>query len=127
MLLKRLPHMSVVAIWVGLGVGVAAACSATEKESPDTSAGPGAAGPASSGTGGGTTSGGGDGGKGGLIDPSTSSSGGSGGMPMNPCGTGCGDVELCDEDHLGFDDDCNGQVDEICMCGTGQAHFCFKG
>ncbi len=46
---------------------------------------------------------------------------------VNPCGTQCGAVELCDVDHLGLDDDCNGQVDETCECGAGEAHSCFKG
>jgi hypothetical protein len=46
---------------------------------------------------------------------------------MNPCGTGCGPVELCDSEHLGVDDDCDGEVDELCTCIPGQAHACFKG
>lgn len=48
-------------------------------------------------------------------------------VPVNPCGTKCGPVELCDADHLGLDDDCNGKVDEGCSCNSGQVHFCFKG
>ncbi|APR88635.1 Hypothetical protein A7982_13984 [Minicystis rosea] len=65
----------------------------------------------------------------GEINPvtSSSSSSGGGGPPINPCGTGCGPVELCDEAHLGLDDNCNGLVDEGCACNGGQAHFCFKG
>lgn len=48
-------------------------------------------------------------------------------VPQNPCGTACGPEELCDTDHLGLDDDCDGIVDEICTCTAGQAHACFKG
>jgi hypothetical protein len=36
-------------------------------------------------------------------------------------------MELCDVDHLGLDDNCNGIVDEGCPCNGGQAHSCFKG
>lgn len=46
---------------------------------------------------------------------------------VNPCGTKCGPVELCDEAHLGLDDNCNGLVDEGCACQPGQGHSCFKG
>jgi hypothetical protein len=45
----------------------------------------------------------------------------------NPCGSKCGPVELCDPDHLGTDDNCDGLVDEGCGCNPGEAHFCFKG
>ena len=45
----------------------------------------------------------------------------------NACGTECGPVELCDEAHLGLDDNCNGLVDEGCACNDGQVHFCFPG
>ena len=44
-----------------------------------------------------------------------------------PCGSQCGAKELCDPEHLGLDDDCNGSVDEGCPCATGQVHPCFKG
>ncbi len=46
---------------------------------------------------------------------------------VNPCGTECGPKDLCDPDHLGKDDNCDGQVDETCDCGAGEAHSCFKG
>ncbi len=98
-----------------------------------------------------TTAAGGSGGNGGAATTggqggmtTTSSSGGNGGegntiiiddggmdvnndAMLNPCGTKCGDTELCDPDHLGLDDDCNGQVDETCTCSAGSAHSCFKG
>jgi hypothetical protein len=61
-------------------------------------------------------------GQGGATTSSSSGGGGSG--PVNPV---CGAVELCDPDRLGFDDNCDGQVDEGCACLPGQAHFCFQG
>ncbi|MEZ4296815.1 MAG: hypothetical protein R3B70_17750 [Polyangiaceae bacterium] len=45
----------------------------------------------------------------------------------NPCGTECGAKELCDPEHVGTDDNCNGLVDETCDCAAGVAHSCFKG
>lgn len=48
-------------------------------------------------------------------------------IPVDPCMSKCGMVELCDPSHLGLDDDCDGLVDEDCGCVSGQAHFCFKG
>jgi hypothetical protein len=45
----------------------------------------------------------------------------------NPCGSQCGSTELCDDAHLGFDDNCNGVADEGCPCTPGQAHWCFLG
>jgi len=54
---------------------------------------------------------------------------GSGGSVITPnaCKSSCGDTELCDPEHLGYDDDCDGQVDEDCGCVSGQSHWCFKG
>jgi hypothetical protein len=46
---------------------------------------------------------------------------------IDPCSSECGPVELCDDAHLGLDDNCDGLVDEVCACQAGQAHFCFKG
>ncbi|HRI70448.1 MAG TPA: hypothetical protein PK156_39725 [Polyangium sp.] len=48
-------------------------------------------------------------------------------VQMNPCGTGCGPTELCDDFHVGLDDDCDGEADEGCSCSAGQVHFCFLG
>ena len=86
---------------------------------------------------------GGSGGSGGSGAATTAPTGGSGGVggifdvdggpdagpdaTMNPCGTKCGDFELCDPEHVGLDDDCDGQVDETCDCGAGEAHSCFEG
>ena len=49
---------------------------------------------------------------------------------LNQCGAGCGPTELCgDTGHgNGLDDNCNGTVDEGCMCGsTGLTMPCFAG
>ncbi|WP_437657762.1 hypothetical protein [Sorangium sp. So ce1182] len=62
---------------------------------------------------------------GGVIPP-----GGDAGVvdgAVNPCGTQCGPEDLCDVNHLGLDDDCDGQVDETCSCVAGQARACFMG
>ncbi len=57
-----------------------------------------------------------------------SGTGGSGGgVVMNMCGTKCGPEELCDGENKGIDDDCDGTVDEGCICSAGQASSCFKG
>jgi hypothetical protein len=42
-------------------------------------------------------------------------------------GSACADLERCEPEYLGFDDDCDGEVDEACACLPGQAHFCFLG
>ncbi|MCC6644267.1 MAG: hypothetical protein IT374_01680 [Polyangiaceae bacterium] len=57
-------------------------------------------------------------------------SAGAGGAVKPLCGavaTTCGATELCDEAHLGLDDDCDGVVDEGCPCTPGTSHWCFKG
>jgi hypothetical protein len=88
--------------------------------------------PTTSGTGGGTT-----------TTTTTGGTGGMGGMGLfldaggdadaaeevqtNPCGSQCGPVELCDPAHLGYDDNCNGLVDEGCACNPGAVHWCFEG
>jgi hypothetical protein len=107
-------------------------CSATNQTTGQPSTG----GSGGAGTGG-TGAGGAAGGSGGEAGSTT---GGTGGLfdfdagddaaPdvfVNPCGTGCGPVELCDGVNLGIDDDCDGIVDEDCPCAAGQAHACFKG
>jgi len=53
--------------------------------------------------------------------------GGAGGSVINPCGSKCGPVELCDPAHAGLDDNCNGIVDEGCPCSMGMVQSCFKG
>ena len=52
---------------------------------------------------------------------------GQGGGIVNPCGTECGPIELCDGVNKGIDDNCNYLVDEGCPCNGGQASSCFKG
>ena len=91
-----------------------------------------------------TSTAGGAGGAGGASSSSSSSGSGTGGdiiiIPdagdasdaveeqiIDPCVSQCGPVELCDQAHLGLDDNCDGLVDESCSCQAGQAHFCFKG
>jgi hypothetical protein len=45
-----------------------------------------------------------------------------------PCELGCiGVEELCDLEHAGFDDDCDGAADEGCPCVPGTAQSCFLG
>lgn len=47
---------------------------------------------------------------------------------VNPCVPGCGPEELCGMgDGNGLDDNCNGQVDEICSCTSGTTRPCFQG
>lgn len=80
----------------------------------------------------GTENEGGVSGAGGSVDiggesGSGQGQGGSLPPPENTCGNACGPVELCDPDHLGYDDNCNGQVDEGCPCIPGQTHWCFMG
>src|SRR5690349_22992376 len=106
------------------GFAMAAGCSAT-KQSTSTGGSEGTGGSTSSGGQGGTT--GGNGGEGATIIIDDGGMDVNNDAPMNPCGTRCGDLERCDPDHLGLDDDCDGQVDEICDCSAGSAHSCFKG
>jgi hypothetical protein len=76
---------------------------------------------------GGAAAGGADpGGSGGSIQVGGQGQGGSSITPA-ACKSSCGPEELCDPDHLGYDDDCDGQVDEGCGCVPGQSHWCFKG
>ncbi|WP_437955993.1 hypothetical protein WME76_31620 [Sorangium sp. So ce119] len=94
-----------------------------------TSASTSNAGGGGSGGAGGEGGSGGEGGAGGAGGSGGAGGEGDGGaaVPMNPCGSACGDEELCDESHLGLDDDCDGEVDETCGCTAGQARACFRG
>jgi hypothetical protein len=75
----------------------------------------------------------GNGGLGGMagghagFNPTGPGGGGEGGVPINPCGSECGDTELCDNPGVALDDDCDGEVDEGCPCVSGTQHGCFKG
>lgn len=82
----------------------------------------GGAGGATSNTGGSTTQNAG----GGFVT-SGGGMGGEGGMIINPCGTECGPIEICDGPGKGIDNDCDGTVDEGCNCGAGEVSSCFKG
>lgn len=114
------------------GAGAAASCSATDKPNEFTS-GSGGEGPSgststtSSGAGGSGEASASSGEGGGITLPDAGSPDAEADVITNPCGTQCGDKELCDEDHVGLDDDCDNQVDEDCPCAAGQAHACFKG
>jgi hypothetical protein len=48
---------------------------------------------------------------------------------IDRCSEACGDQEICDAmgDGNGLDDDCDGLVDEICVCMPGTARACFPG
>lgn len=71
---------------------------------------------------------GGNGGTGaGFLPVGGGDQGGSGGIIENPCGSECGPEELCDGQHAGSDDNCDGIVDEGCPCSAGAAQACFKG
>ena len=84
-----------------------------------------------------TDGGGGGGGGGGLEGGWVGSDGGTGWTldgsgPVNPCGAGCGPAEICGAEGSttggnGLDDDCNGRVDDGCMCTPGEARPCFAG
>jgi hypothetical protein len=135
---RRRVHAAV-AVIAGLGTCAALAdgCSAAKTNSTQFTTGSGGAGgdtTTATGTGmGGATTGTstatatstGEGG----IEITTGAGGMDGGMDVivDPCVPKCGPTELCDPDHLGLDDNCDGNVDEGCPCSAGQVHFCFKG
>jgi hypothetical protein len=119
---------------VGASVALVASCSANSSNSGFA----GNAGNTSGGSSGADSAGGSGGGNGGSGG---APAGGSGGTlfvpeagqdvvnetPINQCGSQCGPTELCDPQHLGYDDNCNGIVDEGCGCTPGLSHWCFKG
>jgi len=110
------------------GFALAGGCSANKPNNQGGSGGGGASGGTTAGSGGVTTSTPtGTGGDGATIILDDGGMDVNNDVQMNPCGTACGDTELCDPDHIGLDDNCNGQVDETCPCAAGQAHSCFKG
>ena len=112
------------------GFALAAGCSATSNQ-PGTGGAGGTGGsagaPTTGGQGGTPSTGGGNGGEGNIIVIEDGGMDVNNDAMINPCGTKCGDAELCDPDHIGTDDNCNGQVDETCSCSAGSAHSCFKG
>jgi hypothetical protein len=134
--MRRRAHPYVLVFFAAAsGSAIVASCSATSQPNDFTSAsssgdassgaGLGGAGMGGAGMGGTTSVGSGDGG--GFVVPDAGMEDAPADVFVNPCGTACGPVERCDEDHVGLDDDCDGEVDEICSCNAGQAHFCFKG
>lgn len=66
-------------------------------------------------------------GQAGFTPSGTGGNGGSGGVPIDPCDSQCGDTELCENVPTALDDDCDGEVDEGCSCTAGTARGCFKG
>ncbi len=113
------------------GAGLANGCAAGSANSSSFTTGSGGSDSTTSGMGGASTSSGNTGGEGGgviIVNPDAGdASDAVEEVLTNPCGTGCGPVELCDPAHLGLDDNCDGQVDEGCSCQAGQAQSCFRG
>lgn len=105
---------------LGTGGSASSASSAQSSSSSGSGASGGSTGAAGSAQGGGGAGGTAQGGAPPLADLG-------GHMKPPSCGLACGATELCDEAHLGVDDDCNGQVDEGCACTPGRAVPCFKG
>ncbi len=122
---RRIQGTLLVFATIALGWLIAAplACSASN----DGSELPGTGGNGS-GSGGNTSTSSGTGGEGAMtMTTATGGQGGGGGVPINPCGTECGDTELCETQAVALDDNCDGQVDEGCTCTAGTAQACFKG
>lgn len=112
---------------VSCAFALAGGCNATPNVQPAGGGGTGGGTTNTAGSGGTTTTSNGDGGDGNILIIDDGGADVNNDVIQNPCGTQCGPVELCDPDHVGLDDNCDGQVDEICDCSAGQANFCFKG
>lgn len=115
-----------------LVAGASAACEAGNTTTDnnggaDNNGGSGAGGRENDGGNGANNSEGGGGGTPVFSGGGGTGGGDGGGPPINPCGTGCIDEELCDGVNKGLDDDCDGEVDEGCACKAGQISSCFKG
>jgi hypothetical protein len=118
-----------------VGLSLFNACSAAPNDAipqtqPNNTGGTSASGTSGQGGSGTPTGMGGNVTAGGAAGDGIQTAGGASGsttIPMNKCHSGCGPEELCDEAHLGYDDNCNGQVDEGCSCQSGQSHWCFLG
>ena len=111
---------------VSCAFALAGGCNATPNQQPVGGGGAGAD-TSTAGSGGVTTTTNGEGGDGNILIIDDGGADANNDVIQNPCGTKCGPVELCDPDHVGLDDNCDGQVDETCDCSAGQAHSCFKG
>ncbi len=124
--MRAIPLSSLALAAIAFGVG----CSAgnTDTTGSGTSSGGGSSVTTSTGNQGGSSTTG-TGGSTGSFTTGTGGAGdgGGGGIPVNDCGTACGPTELCDGIHKGLDDNCNGVIDENCLCSAGQASSCFKG
>ena len=108
---------------VAVTAGLAASCSANSSSNEFGGGGNAGSGGGPAGSGGGPGGAGGSG----IFIPDGGASDVVNDTPVNQCGSQCGDHELCDTQHLGYDDNCNGQVDEGCPCTPGLSHWCFKG
>jgi hypothetical protein len=105
------------------GLTAVGACSAS-KDGSDDDDGPSGPGPGPGGSGPSTTT---DGGGGQSLLVGGGGTAGGGGIIVDPCNSECGDTELCGEQAVALDDNCNGEVDEGCPCASGTAQACFKG
>jgi hypothetical protein len=104
-------------------LAAAAACQAGETAEPDGEGGSTGTKTTTSTDGGGPSTG--SSGQGGNnFTTAMGGNGGEGGTIMNPCGTGCGDEEICGD---GLDNNCNNVADELCPCKVGQSLSCFLG
>ncbi len=129
-----MPHASNnrVLLCLALVVGAAAVIASCSAGGDSTALTPGqggadasVAGSAGVGQGGGNNEGGASGGF--INTDAAPTDGAVSDVPVNVCGSQCGPVELCDQQFLGYDDDCDGLVDEGCGCTPGLSHWCFKG
>jgi hypothetical protein len=128
---RRPLHVALAAVFAAaFAAALVNGCSAGQSRNTGTG---GASGTGAAGSGGApqgsSSSMGGQGGQGGIIFVTDAGVDGDANDELitNPCGTECGPTELCDLAHLGLDDNCNGEVDEICTCNPGQVHWCFAG
>jgi hypothetical protein len=111
----------------GIALGLGCSAGNTDTTGSSSSTGGSSSSTGASGPGGGATTS--QGGSTGSFTTGTGGTGdgGGGGIPMNLCGTECGPMEICDGIHKGLDDNCDGTIDEGCLCSAGQASSCFKG
>src|SRR5262245_20501395 len=97
---RFVPFLMLAAGGVVVGVGLGFGCSAT-REGSEFSGGEGGESSGPVGSTSSVTSGGDD--DGGFILPDGGGSDAPPDVPTNPCGSECGPVELCDDNHIGFD------------------------
>lgn len=120
---RRLAGAVIFGFAIAGAIGWAAGCSAAGDPSSTGPAAGGQGGTALGGGGAGGLGAGGDGSGGIIVIPDADTPD----VMVDPCDSRCGAEELCDPDHAGLDDDCDGEVDEGCPCFGGEANACFKG